>query len=289
MATDMLFPRPRQQAQEDNAPVNNDAKQAELQSTIEDIDAKRWQYTQDLFIEDRLQFASRLPKEPETFTPEELSSGGGFITLEPREPLTSGFIGILTSRGGLIEMLQRAPTAIHRVALEASVKGQVAGSILWYMYVMSRCDNIAPSLTKARDLCLDRYPRRFNYPKGRPAKTRTRVIHSLTNGDLKKIWREYQPVAHLWASYLAMKNDQLEPIHMPLDNIQLADFLGAAQLLAKFGCEFRIPGTGDQRPLDRGQLAWPPKRVERDLPHLEKKLLNNEVVSFVRAFDFKSH
>ena len=288
MAAEMLFPQPLQQPRQGKTPEIDDANRAELQAAIESSQIKRWQYTQDISTEDLLLFAAHLPNEPANILPEESTREDSLITLKPFEPTADGLIRILTTKAGLMAMFQRAPAAIRRIALEASVKGQVAGSLLWYMFVMSKSESIAPSLTKARDLCLDRYPKRFNSAKGRPSKARTKVIHSLTNGGLKRIWREYQPVAHLWASYLAIKNDQLEPVHMPLEKISLVDFFGTAQLLTEFGCQFRIPGTFDQHPLNRDELAWPSIKVQGDLTHLEKNLLSDEVVSFVRTFKFKN-
>jgi len=282
LAAQMLFPPPPARCIRENAPELAEIMREKQQKAIENNRVRRWQYAQDKFSEYLLLDVLHLPDGPINAMPVESKDGDGYITLEPGNHPNDGFVRILTTKAGLIGMLERAPASIRRTALLASVEGQIAGSMLWYIYHMSKSKDIKPSLAKARSLCLDRYPKRFNNPKGRPVKNSTKLIHSLTEGSLKRIWREFQPVAHLWAAYLTLMRDKIAPVHLPLENINLRDFLVFAKIFAEFGCEFRIAGTTDQHPLIRDELVYPSVELAGDLSKFETNLLDDSVLAFVK-------
>lgn len=246
---------------------------------------RRWNYSLDSRIEYLQQEILARPNTPNDFDvvmdsvkPEE------FIDIEPREIKADAFTLVKTTREGLLQLLERAPAIIRRQAKIESVHGQIAGSLLWYIYHMVHGKFPNPSLTKAREICIAHYPKRFNNGRGRPAKNSTRLVHSYAEGTLKNTWRDFGSVAHLWAAYLAMNKDIICPTDRPLENINISKFICYAEYFSEFATNYIIPGSQKKSVLNKNTLIELPVEVSGDMTHLGEHLINAGVKQYMAEY-----
>jgi len=210
-------------------------------------------------------------------------AGDDFIELKERRPPSDGFVRILTTKDSLLGMLNRAPNSFLRETRLASLNGQIAGSLLWYVYHMAKVTKIRPSLKNAREVCIDHHPKRFENRKGRPTKAEQaeKVTYFLTETPLKKIWGEFKSVAHLWAAYLAMKMDKMEPVYMPLEEVDVHKFLRYAEVFASFGCSYKIPNTANKTPLVLDDQMRFPTMMPENPDDFSLCLINQDVKRYI--------
>jgi hypothetical protein len=289
LAAQMLFPEVRsgkQDALGKRSPTSN----SEPSKAIEQCATQRWLYALDKQAEDIQLWACKLPDTKQKVVTN-LDSGSpsssvNEIELDPKfKPLDDGIIRILTTKQGLCRMFERAPAAIRREAVMASVDGQLAGLLLWYLYLLHTSTNYRPSLAVARQLCHDSYPKRVEVKRGRPKNDELKLFPSLTESSLKKIWRKYQNVVHLWAAYLALNENKLNPVQMPIDHVNIVELLGCAQVLAEFGCSFEVPNTTGHHPLKKDLLVSASiVDSSNRTKSFEALLRNEEVLSAIKVF-----
>jgi hypothetical protein len=282
LAAQMLFPEPRRGH---HAPLGerSPTSSSKFNKTLEQSPIQRWLYSIDKQAEDLHIWACKLPdaKQASGTDLDSVSpkSSNNEIELDPTfEPLNDGIVRILTTKETLCRMFERAPAVIRREAVLASVEGQIAGLLLWYLYLLHTLTNYRTSLAVARQICLDSYPKRGEVKRGRPLKDELKLFPTLTESSLKRIWSKYQNVAHLWAAYLALKKNELNPVHMPIDQVNIRELLGCAQLLAEFGCNFKVANTLDHRPLDRESLVSASIAVSSSCPGVFEALVRNDEV-----------
>jgi hypothetical protein len=157
----------------------------------------------------------------------------------------------------------------------------MAGSLLWYVYHMKHCNLAEPSLTQARKICLSHSPKRFKQRVGRPTKNEVRNVNSYNQSKLKGIWRDFSSVAHLWAAFLTLNQDVVQPTDMPLETIDLNGFLCCAQHFADFAANFVIPRSRGKKLLDKDELIELPIKGHRSLNSPGAYFINPHVKNYV--------
>jgi len=259
-------------------------KQQNQQSAIEKRETTniimRWNYSTDKEIEHHQQRILTLPKtiyDSDLDTPSIV--GSEYIEV-PRVVPTDGLI--LTTREALLAFLERAPAIVRDRAKVESMHGQIAGSLLWYMYHMRHCNLAKPSVNAAKKICEAHYPRRFITTPGRPKKSEQRRVHSYKPGTLSATWRNFSSVAHLWAALLALNDDIIEPTDMPLEGIDFPRFIWYAKIFSAFGSQYVNRNAPNKKPvLNSDSLIEPSLDPSGDLAMLEHELINPHVKQYM--------
>ena len=151
-----------------------------------------------------------------------------------------------------IKVLLNAPSynSVYNRAMDESVKGHVAGWLLWSYAFLVKTDQDEPSLRKAKHIMksmLNLYPT-------------TGLKIGKTLPSLDKFWTEFRSVAHLWAALLVLQsqheNPELSEIYLLPENLDI--FLGISEWFRDFG-EGCFPSRilNPQSLLDPGE-TWKP-------------------------------
>ena len=214
----------------------------------------RWSYITDLRIE-------RLAKQIEALNitngefpnNEAQAESQSEIELQPREIDSDIGAPMIVMREDLLSFLERAPAVVRNDAMRRSVDGQAAGLILRYVYHLCVLKQES-SLTKGIELFQKFY--HSSYARGRPKEAEERYIGTFSSSKIKKIWKEYRSVAHLWAATLVFNDDVITPTDEPLKRIDFAGFLATADYFAEFGTSFSSRNTKkEQRLLNAEHIA----------------------------------
>jgi hypothetical protein len=247
-------------------------RRTRTQNLHEENERDRWAYVTDLYIERIKQQIDKIPALHQTLTNDEDEvRSKGEIELHPREIYSNISSPILIWPEDLIKFLQRAPATVRTDAIKKSNDGQAAGSILRYLYHLTFLKR-EPSLTQGRELFIEYH--NFKYGLGRPRKHEARLRNTYTDTILQEIWKEFSSVAHYWAAFLVLHDDNIIIDNNALLNIELPKFLGIAEHFAEFGAfctNKHVPGWNL---LSVGHLVLNGIQSPRSKPKIKIKLIN---------------
>ena len=139
---------------------------------------------------------------------------------------------------------------------EASAKGYCAGIVLASLYLMHVHGDLHP---KFREPSLNKawwYASEFvRKVKFRADEATQEVVLNHSIDEIKTYWRDFKPVAHLWAARV-MTHVLLDKPSFPRSNKELVAFLGMAKHFYEFGVSTYPHRTKNPEPyLDSGQ-SW---------------------------------
>jgi len=126
----------------------------------------------------------------------------------------------------------RASQDIKNDVIKSFKEGMIAGDVLGALYLMVRFNlDPEPSMNKAID-AFDKYASATKFGDGTP------IPHS--DKSVKKYWKKFKTVAHLWAAYRINQSfpyiAKQEDIFISRENLLM--FLGVAKELLLFGTKF---------------------------------------------------
>lgn len=148
-----------------------------------------------------------------------------------------------------IKLLIEAPSdsALQRIRNESTKEGFVAGAILTAMYLMHHYKLAEPSINKAIFVAKE-FSKKTAYGDGSPTPAETKI---------KEYWRQYAPVAHLWAAF---ELNRLYPIVESeadcLSETGFPKFLQLAASVYNFGITFIPKRARPQTPILNKSETW---------------------------------
>jgi len=243
LSSQMLFPPQVEASDQVKRTVHriNDEKSkkrdnARLAAEV-NISAMRFAYETDCRNEYLHQLIPALLESEDDIVPDAKSIGtrsipkSGLLRIEPRKINRDVPLHYLPTAKVVLRFLRPAPAGVQDQAKLESVNGQIAGSLLWYMYHMKHCGFSKPGFRVARQIFIDHYPlRRFLYDPNcldisdpsRLTKQEVLGLPKFNDSKLNTVWNTFRPVAHFWAALLAMNADIIDPTNRPLPTIKIA-------------------------------------------------------------------
>ena len=223
----------------------------------------RWAYSRDRKIVD---FHLMLAQEQKRYedaiaagryvVPLEIQSPGE-IGLFPYSALEDGLTRLVLPTDSLVSIFERVPAAIHQRIADASLKGQLAGAVLVYLYYLKTLKLDDARLPMAIKVCLYRANAQYHRNPGRPKSESESLLKGLRKDSLERWWGRYRSVAHWWAAYVSIDDIALQPVDMPIEQNILQEMVRRARFFAKFGTNSFTRNPTRKTTLWPDELVWP--------------------------------
>jgi hypothetical protein len=156
---------------------------------------------------------------------------------------------------------------------ETAKRGIVAGDILAAMYLMDRFSIPEPSINKAIYVSRQ-FARKVRYGDD------TKMPGWEQN--IKNCWREFRPVAHLWAAFRLNQAYPFTPERTTFSS-GFADFLEVASGLLNFGFSFIPLRAKPRRPILDPSKSWAlPATVQAN--HLDSDRLPDRLIKILKNY-----